>query len=185
MREIHSFVGLSSYFKKFIENFARITKPLYDLLKENVPFTFGVKELKAFEDIKNKLISGPILAIYNPEDDTELHCDASALGFGDILMQRKADLKFHLIFYFSKRTTEIESHYHSFELETLAIIYALRRFRIYLYGIQFKIVMDCESLKLTLNKKDINPRIARWALELQNYDYIIEAWFTYALCGCT
>ncbi|KAL6419642.1 hypothetical protein ACFW04_011305 [Cataglyphis niger] len=54
---------------------------------------------------------------------------------------------------------------------TLAIIYALRRFRIYLYGIKFRIITDCESLKLTLNKKDINPRIARWVLELQNYDY--------------
>lgn len=174
VHEVQSFLGLSSYFRKFIENFAIIAKPLYDLLRKNVPFTFTVVELKAFERIKTKLTSSPILAIYSPKDDTELHTDASALGFGAILMQRKSDLKYHPIFYFSKRTTETESKYHSFELETLAIIYALRRFRIYLQGRLFKIVTDCESLKLTLNKKEMNARIARWALELQNYDYVVE-----------
>ncbi|CAK9834248.1 Transposon Tf2-9 polyprotein [Anthophora retusa] len=108
------------------------------------------------------------------EDDTELHCDANSIGFGEILIQRKSDLKFHPVFYFSKRTTEVESRYHSFELEVLAIIYALRRFRIYLQGIKFKILMDCNSLRMTLNKREINPRIARWALELQNFNYEVE-----------
>lgn len=83
-------------------------------------------------------------------------------------------MKLHPVFYYSKRTTETESKYHSFELETLAIIYALKRFRVYLQGIKFKILTDCNSLTLTLNKKDINPRIARWALDLQSYDYVIE-----------
>jgi len=89
-------------------------------------------------------------------------------------MQKKRDSKFHPVSYFSKRTTDTESRYHSFELETLAVIYALRRFRIYLYGIRFKIVTDCASLKLTLEKRDINPRIVRWAIELMQYDYVSE-----------
>lgn len=111
---------------------------------------------------------------YNPNDETELHCDASSSGFGAILFQRKKDLLFHPVFYFSKRTTDVESRYHSFELETLAIIYALRRFRVYLHGINFKILTDCNSLTLTLKKKEINPRIARWALELENFQYTLE-----------
>lgn len=147
-----------------------LAKSLYDLLKTDVTFMFGNKECQAFEAIKLKLTMCPILAMYNPRDKTELHCDASALRFGAISMQRKADMKFHPIFYFSKRTTETEINYHSFELETLAITYTLHRFRVYLYGIVFKIT-DCKSLKLSLNKKDIN---LRWALELQNYDYVIE-----------
>ena len=65
-------------------------------------------------------------------------------------MQKKSDLKFHPVFYFSKRAGEIESRYHSFEPEMLAIVYAMRRFRIYLYGIKFKIVTDCNSLTLAL-----------------------------------
>lgn len=171
IKEVQSFLGLSSYFRKFVQNFAHLAKPLYDLLKSKGDFRFNAKELESFEVIKSKLMSFPVLSIYNSSDVTELHCDASSAGYGAILMQKKADLKFHPIFYFSKRTTPTESKYHSFELETLAIIYALRRFRIYLYGIKFKIITDCESLRLTLNKKDINPRIARWALELQSYDY--------------
>lgn len=89
-------------------------------------------------------------------------------------MQRGKDLKFHPIFYFSKRSTEVESRYHSFELEMLAIVYAVRRFRVYLLGIPFKIVTDCNSLTLALKKKEINPRISRWVMKLQGYDYTAE-----------
>lgn len=77
--------------------------------------------------------------------------------------------------YFSKRTTETESRYHSYELETMAIIYAIEHFRIYLQGIEFTIVTDCNAVKLAFAKKDINPRISRWCLILQNYyNYHIE-----------
>lgn len=114
------------------------------------------------------------MSIYNPKRETELHCDASSEGFGAILMQKQDDKKLHPVMYFSKATTPAESRYHSFELETLAIIYALRKFRVYLMEIPFVIRTDCSSLTLTLNKKETNPRIARWALELENYDYQIE-----------
>lgn len=144
------------------------------MLRKNVDFKFGQLELEAYELLKTKLLDSPILSIYNPTSETELHCDASSIGFGAILLQRQNDNRFHPIFYFSKRTTDIESRYHSFELETLSIIYALRRFRIYLLGIKFKIVTDCQSLTLTLNKKFISPRIHRWSLEMQGYDYVIE-----------
>lgn len=112
-------------------------------MKKDATFQFGPEQRKAFEILKDKLISKPILSIYSPTDETELHCDASARGYGAVLLQRKADQKLHPIFYFSKRTTEVESRYHSYELETMAIIYALRRFRIYLQSIPFKILTDC------------------------------------------
>lgn len=79
-------------------------------------------------------------------------------------MQKQDDDVFHPVAYFSKRSTVAESRYHSFELETLAIIYSLRRFRAYLEGIKFKILTDCNSLTLTLAKRNINSRIARWTL---------------------
>lgn len=156
-------------------NFSIIAKPLYDLLKKDKVFKFGPEALNSFDMLRNKLLESPVLGIYDHKSETELHTDASALGFGAVLIQRGEGRKWHPIFYFSKRATEAESRYHSFELETLAIIYALRRFRIYLYGKEFKIVTDCNSLALTLDKKELNPRIgARWALELQNYDYKVE-----------
>lgn len=174
VRDVQSFLGLCSYFRKFVEGFSIVAKPLYDLIKKDSEFRFEDEERETFNKLKERLIDAPILSIYFPRDETELHCDASAAGFGAILLQRKADRKLHPVFYFSKRTTEVESRYHSFELETLAIIYALRRFRTYLLGLKFKIITDCQALSLTLNKKETNPRIARWVLEMQNYDYSLE-----------
>jgi len=171
IKEVHSFVGLASYFRKFIEKFAIIAKPLYLLLRKGVTFNFGEAERSAFQTLKLRLTEAPTLTIYNPKRYTELHCDASAHGFGAILLQQLPNKKMHPVFYFSKRTTEPESKYHSFELETLAIVYALRRFRIYLQGIPFTIVSDCSAVTRTLEKRDINARIARWSLELQSFDF--------------
>lgn len=78
------------------------------------------------------------------------------------------------VFFFSRRTSEVEAKYHSYELETHAIIYAIEWFHVYLHGIEIKIITDCDSVKQSLAKNDINPRIARWCLFLQNYDYTIE-----------
>lgn len=130
--DVQGFVGLCSYFRKFIENFSLIAGPLYELLKKGEIFRFGQKQLDSFELLKSKLIEAPILSIYHPNDLTELHCASSQVS-----EQRKADNRYHPIFYFSKRATEVESRYYSYELETLAIIYALKRFRIYLQGIPF------------------------------------------------
>lgn len=144
------------------------------MLKKNATFRFETSEYNAFETLKNCLASQPLLAIYSPKLETELHCDASASGFGAILMQRQKDGIFKPVFYFSKRTTDTEARYHSFELECLAVVYAIERFHIYLAGIRFKILTDCDSFRLTLNKQNVNLRISRWALFLQSYDYTIE-----------
>lgn len=146
---------------------------MYNLLRKGSTFRFGETELKTFETLRSKLMSEPILSIYSPFAETELHCDASSIGFGSILLQKQSDGKFHPIFYFSKWTTEYESKFHSYELETLSVVYTLKRSHVYLQGFKFKIVTDCNSFRLTLAKKDI-PRIMRWCLVLQNYDYSIE-----------
>lgn len=104
--------------------------------------------MDTFNHLKCLLISPPILSIYSPLLETQLHCDASSHGYGSILMQKQSDGKFHPVAHFSKRTTPTESNYHSFELEMLAIVDSLQRFRVYLQGIEFKIVTDCNSLKL-------------------------------------
>lgn len=80
IKEVHSFVALCSYFRKFIPSFLLIAKPLYELLRKNVSFKFGAKELHAVEELKNKLTNAPVLAIYNLNRETKLHCDASIAG---------------------------------------------------------------------------------------------------------
>jgi len=174
LKQLRSFLGLTGYFRKFIKDYARIAKPLCDLTKKDMPFTFDEKELHAFETLQEKLTSRPVLALYNPKAFTELHTDASSCGYGAVLLQRQQDGCMHPVMYHSRRTTATESRYHSYELETLAIVYALERFRIYLQGIPFVVITDCSAVQLALRKKDVNPRISRWCMVLQNYDYKIE-----------
>lgn len=173
-REVHRFVCLASYFRRFIKNFSIIAKPLYDLVRKNATFQFGPEQNRVFELLKKMLSTQPILAIYSPKLLTELHCDASASGFGAILLQKQNDGTMRPVSYFSRRTTNTEARYHSFELECLAAVYAIKRFHIYLSGIPFTIVTDCNSFRLTLSKQTVNPRIYRWAMLLQNYDFKIE-----------
>lgn len=172
-RQVHQFVGLASYFRRFIRDFSLCAKPLYDSINKS-EFSFGPTEFEAFETLKSYLVAQPILAIYSPKLQTELHCDASASGYGAILMQKQANGKLQPVSYFSRRTTPTESKYHSFELECLAVVYAIKRFHVYLFGIPFKILTDCDSFRLTLNKQSVNPRISRWAMFLQSYDYQVE-----------
>lgn len=173
-RDVQSFIGLTSYFRRFICNYALIAKPLTDMLRKQAEFKFGADELTVFETLKDSLLSEPVLAIYNPQAETKLDCDASTLGFGAILSQKQRDGQFHPVFYYSKKTTEAESRYTSFELELLCIVYELKRFRVYLQGLPFIIYTDCNSVKLALQKKEINNRILRWYLELLEFDFTLE-----------
>ena len=167
------FLGLAGHFRRFVHNFSLIAKPLYDM-KIGSQFKFALEGNKAFETLRDKLLSYLVLAIYSPKAETQLHCHASTHGFGAILMRKQKNNRFQPISYFSHRTTQDESKYHSFELECPAAIYAIKPFHIYLSGIKFKIITDCDSFQLTLGKKDINSRTSRWAMFLQNYDYEIE-----------
>lgn len=100
-----------------------------------------------------------------------MHTDASAQGLGAILLEKQSNHKWASIGFFSQCTNVAEKNHHSFELEMLAIVRAVERFHIYLYGIPFKVITDCNSLVHTMTKVNINPRIARWSLQLQHYSF--------------
>ncbi|GFS39187.1 transposon Tf2-9 polyprotein [Trichonephila inaurata madagascariensis] len=117
---------------------------------------------------------GPLLHIYKYGRRTELHTDACKQGYGAILLQEAEDGKLHPVYYMSKKTNTAEEKYDSYELEVLAIINALKKFRVYLLGQHFKIVTDCSAFQKTMYKKDLITRIARWALQLEEFDYEIE-----------
>lgn len=173
-KEVEKCHGLFSYFRKFVRDFARIARPLTSLTRKDAVFKWTDECMNAFLTLRKKLTEAPILSVYDPKRETELHTDASAKGFGAAIMQKQNDGKFHPVAYFSKCTSAAETNYHSFELETLAIVHALKRFRMFLHGIPFTMVTDCNSLTLTLSKKLINPRIARWALEFEDYNYTVR-----------
>lgn len=117
----------------------------------------------------------PVLRLYKLNAATELHTDASIDGYGAILLQESdEDGALHPIYYSSGKTSPAERRYTSYELEVLAIVKALAKFRIYLLGIPFKIVTDCRAFTLTMHKKDLCVRVARWALVLEEFNYVIE-----------
>ncbi|GFW08257.1 retrovirus-related Pol polyprotein from transposon 17.6 [Trichonephila clavipes] len=170
-RQLQSFIGLTSYFRKFIPNYARIARPLSDLLRDNVKFKFGPTEIASFQELKNILSENPVLHVFQQGYPLELHTDASSLGFGAVLLQKSDDGLFHPIHYFSRKTTVQQKKYSSYELEVLAIIEALKKFRSYLLGTKFKIITDCDAFLKTMHKKDLPTKIARWALMLEEFDY--------------
>lgn len=174
VHNVRQFLGLAGYFRKFVKNFAQIAYPLSKLLKKDSVWEWGQSQEKAFEDLKNRLTGRPILSIYNPLAETEVHTDASKVGVGGILLQRSSDGVFRPIAYYSRQTSPEEKNFHSYELETLAVICSLRKFRVYLLGKEFKIVTDCSALRSTFSKRDLIPRIARWWLQLQEFDCSIE-----------
>ncbi|GBL93950.1 Transposon Tf2-9 polyprotein [Araneus ventricosus] len=174
-KDIRSYLGLTGYFRKFIPHYSAIAKPLSDLLKKDINFSFGLKERESFNELKQILSKEPVLCLYNPKSETEIHTDASIDGFGACLLQKSiVDNQLHPVYYMSRKTSDTERKYSSYELEVMAVIEALKKFRPYVLGIPFKIVTDCIAFKQTMSKKDISSKIARWALMLEEYDYVIE-----------
>lgn len=169
-KDIQSFLGLTGYFRKIILDYAIIARPLSDLLKGDRKFTFNEEQERSFAELKTVLTSEPVLRIYKPDAITELHTDASKLGYGAILLQKDtADESFHPVHYMSRKTSDAEKKLHSYELEVLAVINALKKFQIYLQGIRFKIVTDCDAFRRTLDKRDLTAKVARWALFLEGF----------------
>lgn len=174
VKNVRQFLGLTGYFRQFVQNYAAIAKPLTRLIKKTVPWRWKEDEESAFKKLKQVLINRPVLALYDPDADTEVHTDASSVGVAGILLQKQDDQKLHPVAYFSRQTTEAEVKYHSYELETLAVVETLKKFRAYLIGINFTLVTDCNAIKATKEKKDLIPRIARWWLQLQEFTFEIK-----------
>ncbi|GFY27799.1 transposon Tf2-6 polyprotein [Trichonephila clavipes] len=174
IKQVQSFLGLTGYLRKYIKDYSKIAKPLSDLTRKENLFVFGTQQKEAFEKLKKIMSEGPILHLYKYGRKTELYTDACKQGFGAILLQEAEDGKLHPVYYMSKKTNTAEEKYDSYELEVLAIINALKKFRVYLLGQHFKIVTDCSAFQKTMQKKDLITRIARWALQLEEFDYEIE-----------
>lgn len=140
VKNVQSFLGLTGFFRKFIADYALMARPLTNLLKDENKFKFGQEEEHAFNVLKEKLCSTPVLKLYDPKAETQLLTDASAMGYGGCLLQKQADdSQFHPVYFLSYKTTPAESKLHSYELEVLAIIRCLAKLRSYLLGIHFPI----------------------------------------------
>lgn len=172
-KEIQRFLGLTGYFRRFIQNYSTIALPLSKLLRQDAKFQFGNDQYQAFERLKRIITSRPVLMIFKYGLETEVHTDASKQALAGILFQRNPeDNQFHPVQYMSMKTSKYEENWSSYELEVYAIVMAPRKWRVYLLGSPFKLITDCKAFQDTMNKKNI-PKVARWALELQQFEMIV------------
>ncbi|KAJ9541866.1 hypothetical protein OSB04_028372 [Centaurea solstitialis] len=163
--EVRSFLGLAGYYRRFIEHFSAIATPLTALTKKDVKFEWTSTCEYAFNNLKGKLTSAPILTLPNGSDGFVVYCDASKLGLGCVLMQ---DGK--VIAYASRKLKVHELNYPTHDMELAAVVFALKIWRHYLYGVKCQIYTDHKSLQYLLNQKELNMRQRRWIELLSDYD---------------
>nr|GEU81623.1 putative reverse transcriptase domain-containing protein [Tanacetum cinerariifolium] len=163
--EIRQFLGLVGYYRRFIEGFLKIAKSKTKLTQKKVKFEWGDKQKEAFQIIKQKLCSAPILALPEGSEDFVVYCDASIKGLGAILMQKEK-----VIAYGSRKLKVHKKNYTTHDLELGAVVFALKIWRHYLYGTKCTVFNDHKILQHILDQKELNMRQRRWLELLSDYD---------------
>jgi hypothetical protein len=169
--QVRSFVGFVNYFRKFIEHYADVARPLNCLLqgakKKHAKVTWTGECQKAFEKLKEALITAPVLAVPDFDKPFTVEADASDNCLGAVLLQDG-----HPVAYESRQFNSAEKNYFTTERELTAVIHALKVWRCYLWGCQFTIKSDHEPLKYLQTKATLSPRQARWCELLSAYNYV-------------
>ena len=171
-KEIKQFLGLLGYYRKFIPDFARITKPLTQSLKKGSKITLNSEYIDCFEKCKTLLTNDPILQYPDFSKEFLLTTDASNVAIGAILSQGPIGSDKPIAFA-SRTLNQSELNYSTIEKELLAIVWATKYFRPYLFGRKFKILTDHKPLQWMMNLKEPNSRLTRWRLRLSEYDFTV------------
>ena len=175
VKGLQAFLGFCNFYRRFIEAYSRITKPLHQLTRKEARFDFDMKCQEAFQRLKQALTSAPILHHWDPDRPTKIETDASDGVTSGILSQQAEDHLWHPVAYFSKTMAAAECNYEIHDKEMLAIIRAVQEWRAELVSVKtrFKIYSDHEALKYFMTKRILNARQAHWAELLADYDFEI------------
>lgn len=173
LTQLRGFLGLASYYRRFIKDFSKIASPLNKLLKKDVSYQWKRDQQQAFEYLKECLISSPILVYPDWNRKFILFTDASTFALGAVLTQRDKQDQEHVIAYASRTLLPAEKNYTATELECLAVVWAIGKFHHYLHGKRFSLITDHSALCHLLNVTTPNGRLARWVMKLQAYDFDI------------
>lgn len=175
-KQVRSFLGLASYYRRFVKNFSVVAAPLHRLTHKGRKFQWTKECKEAFEELKQRLISAPILAfpdISNNAGCFILDTDASGTAVGGVLSQFDSNGVEHVIAYASRILDKCETKYCTTKRELLAVITFLKHFRPYLLGKPFKLRTDHRSLTWLQNFKEPEGQLARWQERLQEYTFEI------------
>src|SRR6185503_8193128 len=171
---IKSFLGMTGFYRQFIQDYSDITRPITELLKKNVPFKWTEECQQAFEMLKQCLIQSPILIMPNDKDLFTVMTDASDFALGAVLAQDRSGTDY-VVAYASKKLNPTEVRYHINEKEGMAVMWALhKKYRRYLHGRHFRVVTDSKTAIPMIQKTTpVNMRVARWVMILQEYSFDI------------
>jgi len=167
--EVRSFHGLASFYRRFVKDFSTIAAPLTEIVKKSVGFKWGSEQELAFNLIKDKLSSAPLLALPNFAKTFEVECDASGIGIGAVLMQENRPLA-----YFSEKLNGAALNYPTYDKEMYALVRALETWQHYLWPKEFVIHTDHESLKHLKGQGKLNKRHAKWVEFIESFPYVIK-----------
>jgi hypothetical protein len=151
--EIRSFLGLVGYYRRFIEGFSKVAKPMTSLLEKGREFKWDDKCQGSFDQLKERLMSPPVLVMPDLQKGFDIYCDACGQGLGCVLMQGG-----HVIAYASRQLRKHELNYPTHDLELAAVVHALKIWRHYIMGTKCQVYTDHKSLKYIVTQKDLNLR---------------------------
>ena len=156
-------------FRRFIEDFSRIAAPMTKLIRKEVKFYWDDRCEEAFEELKRRLTSAPILIVPDRGLGYTVYCDASRAGLGCVLMQSG-----RVVAYGSRQLKNHEQNYPTHDMELAAVVFGLKILRHYLYGKEFEVYSDHKSLKYIFTQRDLNLRQRRWMEFLEDYDFTLH-----------
>ena len=173
VKQVQQFLGLCGYYRRFVKDFAKTAAPLYHLLKKESKWAFDRECEEAFDMLKESLVSDPILRMPGFKRPFLLFTDASGFALGAILSQKDDEGNEYVCQYASRLLKGAEYHYGITEKECLAVLWAIKHFRVYLHGTKFTVITDHSALVWLMSVADPTGRLARWSLYLQAYQFDI------------
>ena len=173
LRQLRCFLGIASWYRKFLSNIATIAEPLTELTKKDRKYEWSIAQEEAFQKLKALVASAPILHRLVPSAQFAVQTDASDTGVGAVLYQI-IDGDERVLEFASQTLSAAERNYSVTERECLAILWAIKKFHPYIEAYDFKVIKDHSSLKWLRDLQNPTGRLSRWALELQNYTARVE-----------
>ena len=173
VKGIRSFLKHAGFYRRFVKDFSKISKPLCRLLVKDAKFNFDESCRSAFEETKSILVTAPIMLTPDWNNDFKIMCDASDYAMGAVLGQRTKKI-FKAIYYANKTFNEAQENYTTTENEMLVMVFACEKFRLYILGSHVIIHTNHAAIKYLMAKKEAKPRLIRWVLLLQEFDIEIK-----------
>ena len=172
-KELKQFLGLTNYYRRFIKDYAHIAEPLHKVQGKSKSLQWNPSCQLAFDTLKHKLTTPPILAYPDFLSPFLVYSDASSTAIGGVLGQIQQN-KEVVISYGSRQLTKAERNYSAVEREVLAAVWTIKEFYPYVYGFPFKLVTDHNPLISLRSLKDVGGRLSRWIMYLQQFNFEID-----------